>query len=115
MTKSDANRIAACSKTKIEDFSTKLIGKEPYKFEMKKNVTSGKCIFLVENKCVIYENRPLICRFYPFELSSDENGTLIFSATDECSELDKKENGAKRLGVKYFRGLLRLAAQEMDR
>lgn len=39
---------------------------EPYGYEMLKK--DGRCIFLSGKRCTIYENRPLICRFYPFTM-----------------------------------------------
>ena len=39
---------------------------EPYKYEMMKK--EGSCIFLVGNRCTVYENRPLVCQFYPFAM-----------------------------------------------
>lgn len=115
LTNIDANRVAAFSKRKIEEFSSNTVGKGPYLFEMKKNPETGKCIFLIESKCTIYQHRPLICRFYPFELSSDETGTAVFTSTDECPGLGyEKCEAAKKLGVSYFRDLLRLAASELD-
>lgn len=37
-----------------------------YKYEMVKK--DGCCIFLSGNRCIIYGNRPVICRFYPFTM-----------------------------------------------
>ena len=41
------------------------------------NDESGSCIFLQDNRCQIYENRPSICRIYPYMIHRevDQNGT----------------------------------------
>ncbi len=38
----------------------------------------GSCIFLNEKRCAIYEQRPLICRLYPYMLhrEADEDGNI---------------------------------------
>lgn len=52
----------------------------PYFYEMVKK--NGSCIFLTDNKCSIYNDRPLICRFYPFTLN--KNTDYVFQADYEC-------------------------------
>ena len=54
----------------IRDYNGDKLYKDSYSYEMKKN-KKGKCFFLKENQCCIYEFRPIICRFYPFELKFD--------------------------------------------
>jgi Fe-S-cluster containining protein len=82
---------------------------------MQKNPRTNKCIFLQDNKCTIYEVRPLICRFYPFELSTDEGGYYRFRATDECPGVFSPcEKGADPLGADFFRALLELACAEFE-
>jgi len=44
----------------------------------------GRCIFLKGDSCSIYSIRPLICKFYPFELRRTGKGRFIFTYTDEC-------------------------------
>jgi Fe-S-cluster containining protein len=55
---------------------------------MRKTV-DGKCIFLRGNACAIYDVRPLICRFYPFELRNGGDDKYFFLATDECPRIGK--------------------------
>lgn len=96
---------------KISDFVTICINKKPYSFEMKKK-ENGKCIFLSsENKCTIYSNRPLICRFYPFELNSKAKGTYEFLSTSECPGI----NQGKILEKKYFKDLFELAHAQFEK
>jgi Fe-S-cluster containining protein len=45
-----------------------------------------RCLFLEDNRCVIYEHRPVVCREHPFVLSLDESGRRIESIelSDVC-------------------------------
>jgi Fe-S-cluster containining protein len=65
----------------------------------------GKCIFLERKDCTVYASRPLICRYYPFELKNDGNEILLFSPTDECPGIGVGEV----LKESYFSELFRLA------
>jgi Fe-S-cluster containining protein len=113
---SDADRIAIHTKRSVSSFTEKTAEKAPYVYEMHKNQQTGMCTFLLENQCSIYEQRPLICRFYPFELSTGEDGTFIFTATAECPSMSSQNvKNAKKLGASYFRKLLALATVEFDR
>ncbi len=83
---------------------------------MHKNLADGKCIFLKDNQCTIYEHRPLICKFYPIELITDETGKHVFRVTLECPGvccLNTVVVG-KKLDEAYFRALLELAHAELN-
>ncbi len=108
----DVQQIAAHSRQPVNLFAAKTDGKEPYIYEMHKSTETGKCIFLQNNQCTVYEARPLICRFYPFELTTAENGEPCFRVTFECPGVaspDTPKRGGKTLGESHFRSLLRLA------
>lgn len=80
-----------------------------------KKKPDGKCVFLKNNQCIIYAQRPLICRFYPFELKTAENGVHTFTVTVECPgvlSLDTTKGG-NVLDECYFKRLLRLARGEL--
>jgi Fe-S-cluster containining protein len=114
----DAQRIAAHTKQSILGFAGETAEKMPYVYEMHKNPNTGKCTFLVENQCTIYEQRPLICRFYPFELTTTDDGTYVFKETTECPSINKKETKNKNkenLDAAFFRELLTLACVELNR
>jgi Fe-S-cluster containining protein len=49
-----------------------------------KKTENGKCFFLENSRCTIYELRPLICRFYPFQLKNLGNNRYAFSYTTKC-------------------------------
>lgn len=113
--KSDAERIATYAGRKIRDFTTNLNGKTPYIYEMRKS-KNGKCVFLANNKCIIYEARPLICRFYPFELSLNHIGKYEFRATEECPgvHIQESQGIGKKLDLDFFIILLDLARVEFE-
>jgi Fe-S-cluster containining protein len=99
----EAKQIAAKTSHPISDFAVEIKDKTPYVYEMKKTMGEGKCVFLKNNQCTIYMFRPLICRFYPFELKTSNN-RCEFLYTDECPGI----NNGKKLGEDYFKKLWRL-------
>lgn len=114
--KTDAERIAKYTGQTIAAFAQETKDKAPYIYGMQKNPETGKCRFHRSNQCTIYTVRPLICRFYPFELTTNENGEPTFKATDECptvSSLSNTKNG-KHLTKRYFQRLLALARKELN-
>ncbi len=91
------------------EFANETPDKAPYCYEMKKN-NAGKCYFLRDNQCSIYELRPLICRFYPFELKfSADQDTHVFSFTLECPAIGK----GKQLTRRDFEALFALASEKL--
>jgi Fe-S-cluster containining protein len=83
----EANRISKKTVRTIGAFADEIEGYEPYVYEMKKT-KNGKCIFLEDDVCSIYSMRPLICRFYPFELKAAGNNRYVFDYTNECPCID---------------------------
>ena len=102
--RTEADQIATATSQPISEFAVKIKNKAPYSYEMKKT-EDGKCIFLENNCCTIYTVRPLICRFYPFELKIAHSGKYTFFYTPECSGINK----GPMLSKNYFRKLFRLA------
>jgi Fe-S-cluster containining protein len=110
--KSEAETISRITSKTIEDFTRKTADHKLYAYEMKKTDIQGKCVFLKDKTCTIYPWRPLICRFYPFQLRTARTRHSTFSCTEECPGVRK---GAQ-LGKSYFEALFeeakdRLAAQ----
>ena len=101
----EAEKIASTTRKPIHDFAVKLANRTPYRYEMKKATSEGKCIFLEENRCTIYSKRPLICRFYPFGLETRQNKQKAFYFTSECPGIGK----GITMGENEFRNLLRQA------
>ncbi|MCW4025492.1 MAG: YkgJ family cysteine cluster protein [Candidatus Bathyarchaeota archaeon] len=104
----EAEEISQQTSTPKHDFCEPITGKEPYIYEMKK--TAGKCIFLKNNQCTVYELRPLICRFYPFEFKfSTDQDCYLFEETLECVGIGK----GKLMNRAYFEQLFLLAQQRL--
>jgi len=101
----EAEKIAAATSQPISEFAVKVEDKAPYSYEMRKTVENGKCVFLENNHCTIYSLRPLICRFYPFELKIAANRKHKFLYTDKCPGIGK----GKMLSKNYFEKLFQLA------
>ena len=99
----EAEQVSRATSQPPSQFAVKIEGKEPYSYEMKKS-KDGKCFFLENNRCTIYSVRPLICRFYPFELISS-GGKYRFLYTEECPGI----NRGRVLSEDYFRKMFRLA------
>lgn len=106
--KKEAERISETTSRPVEDFACRTEGYEPYVYEMRKSI-SGKCLFLEKDTCAVYASRPLVCRYYPFELRSLRSGRLVFSSTKECPGMSR----GKLLGKVYFEELFRLARNQI--
>ena len=105
----EAKKISSWTSRFVLDFSCEIKDKLPYVYEMKKT-SEGKCVFLKGNQCSIYPLRPLICRFYPFELKFDEKKRLHnFDFTLECPGI----NQGKLIGEKDFKKLFKLAQESL--
>ncbi len=106
---SEANAISKKTRLPKQDFTQIVADKTPYLYEMKKNRV-GKCVFLEDNQCSIYAYRPLICRFYPFELKFDADKDLhVFDFTFECPAIGK----GKTLTRKDFEEMFLLAQEKL--
>jgi Fe-S-cluster containining protein len=82
---------------------------EPYRSEMLKQA-SGDCIFLKGPSCVIYNERPLTCKFYPFYLEEHSIGNIVFDLTSEkCPGLGQ----GPLLSTEFFVEMLRTASKQM--
>ena len=105
----DVRRISAAVSRPVETFATETWAHEPYVYEMRKTRGQGKCVFLEGTDCSIYAVRPLVCRFYPFELATLDNGKPNFSCTGECPGLGK----GKKLERTYFENLFKQAYDQL--
>jgi Fe-S-cluster containining protein len=104
----EAETISETACETIKAFAHQTRGHEPYVYEMRKN-GNGKCVFLEGDACSIYGSRPLICRYYPFELKSQESGKCEFSLTTECQGLASGDV----LRESYFKALFRIARERL--
>ncbi len=96
----EARRISEAVSLKIGEFALEVEGEGPFRYLMRKE--DGRCVFLRDNLCSIYELRPVICRFYPFKLERTSGRGLRFSYTEECPGIGR----GPRLRRVYFEGLL---------
>lgn len=103
--RTEAEQIAEATLQPIYMFALELKDKAPYSYEIKKRANDKKCVFLETNHCTIYSFRPLICRFYPFELKMSRSQKYMFLSTKECPGINK----GRMLGKGYFRKMFRLA------
>jgi Fe-S-cluster containining protein len=105
----EAQLISEVTSKPIEEFASRIQAHEPYTYEMKKTVDEGKCIFLEEEKCSIYKSRPLICKYYPFQLIPLKDGRHRFSYTKECPGIGR----GNELKAAYFEALYEQANAEL--
>jgi Fe-S-cluster containining protein len=108
--KIEAEYIVQKTSKSLKDFAEKIRGYQPYVYRMKKTA-DGKCVFLNGNSCTIYSIRPLICRFYPFQLESFGNNRYAFTYTEECPSIGK----GPELEKKYFAKLLTKIEETMKK
>jgi len=106
--KTEAHRISEGASKSINEFAEETEGLAPFIYKMRKN--GGRCIFLRENLCSIYDMRPIICRFYPFKLENLGKNRYVFSYTEECPGIGK---GAQ-LKRNFFEGLFREFLRSMS-
>jgi len=109
--KEEAFKIYEAVLRSVEAFATPIADRGQYVYEMRKTREDGKCIFLKDVDCGIYAVRPLVCRFYPFELTTLRSGKKRFLSTGECPGIGKGET----MGKEYFENLFRLACQRLGR
>ena len=109
--KTEAEKISNKMTKQIEEFADEIFGFEPYIYELKKTEADGKCIFLDKKRCTIYDIRPLICRFYPFELKNLGNNDYSFLFTTKCEGIGQ----GPILEKHFFDFLFNLATKAMDK
>jgi len=105
----EVKRISEETSLSIEEFAERIRGFEPYVYRMRKT-EDGKCVFLKDNLCSIYRIRPLICRFYPFQLKNLGNDRYVFKYTEECPGIGK----GKQLKPAFFDKLFKKFMKAME-
>jgi len=105
----DAETISKAVLKPVESFATEVKVCKPYVYEMRKTGQKGKCFFLKGENCSIYGLRPLVCRFYPFELTATKEGRPRFLCAEECPGLGR----GKMLERVYFEKLFERAYDEL--
>jgi Fe-S-cluster containining protein len=99
--KAEAEQLSKATSQPISKFAVKIKGKMPYSYEMKKG-ENGKCVFLENDRCTVYSLRPLICRFYPFELKVSNSNKLMFLYTEECPGINQGQLLNNDFFIKMF-------------
>ena len=89
LTEQEAATIAAKTNQPVSAFAQETKENSLYRYEMRKTREQQKCIFLNKCRCTIYTIRPLICRFYPFGLKTNEHNRKLFYYTAECPGINK--------------------------
>ncbi|MEM3704498.1 MAG: YkgJ family cysteine cluster protein [Candidatus Bathyarchaeia archaeon] len=112
MLKTEAEKIAGKTRMRLESFAEKVQSFEPYAYKMRKTA-DGKCVFLNKNLCTIYPYRPLICRFYPFELNETSSGTYAFAYTKECPGIGKGSALKREFFEKLFKRFRKSIAENV--
>lgn len=106
--KSEADHISETASMGPDEIAEKIEGFEPYVYQMRKT-NDGKCVFLKDNSCSIYQMRPLICRFYPFQIDNIGNNRYDFTYTDKCPGIGKgpqlKKNFFERLFDEFMESM----------
>lgn len=82
LVREEAEALSAAVNEPVRVFAVKVVGQGRFVYEMKK--AEGRCVFLHEKRCLVYGVRPLVCRFYPFSLSTAKSGRHRFQVTLEC-------------------------------
>lgn len=82
MLEREVEQISEITNLKLEEFSTPTSETEPYTYKMRKR--EGKCVFLKDAVCQIYNHRPLLCRFFPFCLKQIDDEIFEFDSSEEC-------------------------------
>lgn len=105
----EAHRISEETSRSIKKFAEETGRSDLFAYRMKK--TEGKCFFLRDNLCSIYNVRPIICRFYPFKLENLGKDRYAFSYTGECPGIGK----GTCLKRSFFQDLFKLFLNSMSR
>jgi len=115
ITAKDAQRIAHYTHQPIFNFAYPVRGKSPYIYEVQKDSVTKKCLFHLNGRCKIYSHRPLICKFYPFQLTT-EHEKYTFKITSECPAVHSVDTHCEGeiLSERYFKRLLRVAFAELS-
>lgn len=78
-----------------------------------KMAEDGKCVFLKNNQCSIYETRALLCRMYPFWYKKTDFGKIeieLFDKNEPCP-LSKANINAIKLSKEDEEELIRIALE----
>jgi Fe-S-cluster containining protein len=112
MLEMEVERISKVTNLKPEEFSTPVSKSWPYGYTMRKQ--NGKCIFLKDAVCQIYNYRPLLCRFFPFCLEQVGDKSFKFIPSDECTGIGVGEIVEEKIFMSMLTDVLKVF-KDVDR
>lgn len=90
----EVQKIESISRKSIDSFAKKLTN-NLYQMRRIEDKEENGCIFFVNNSCLIYENRPIDCRLFPFDFKEidGEYWLIYYNDIEICKALptDKDE------------------------
>ncbi len=90
----EAQEIAKEMNIKISEFATEidfsLLNNDNYLkslYQLKRQENSNACYFYKNNKCSIYDIRPIDCRIFPYDIKLEKDGNyyLVYYPTNNCN------------------------------
>lgn len=90
---SEAKKIESISRKNVSEFANKLTN-NLYQMKRKDDKEENGCIFFVNNKCSIYNDRPIDCRLFPFDFKEIEGEywLIYYNSIDICKALPTDTN-----------------------
>lgn len=86
--KSDVESLAKHFNLSFEDCLKKYTRKTDDKITLIDRNSSGDCIFLEDNKCTVYEARPIQCRTFPWWIQNLEKPEDWEAAANHCEGIN---------------------------
>jgi len=111
MTSNEATRLSKKLGLAVEEFANEVEPGTAFPYQMIKR-QDGACVFLNHDQCSIYDDRPLVCKCYPFSIQEVSPNLYVFEPNlEECPGIG--EDGELRRD--FFEKLLDEALREFQR
>ena len=100
----EVETISKSMKLDVEQFANKIDFSKMYKdytlkdlYQMKRQENKNQCYFYRDNKCTIYEIRPIDCRIFPYDIKLEKDGNyyLVYYKSNECQIINEKMKDIK--------------------
>ena len=100
----EAKVIAKTKGIMIEDFSKETNFSKMYNdntlknlYQMKRQPKNNNCYFYKNNKCTIYDIRPIDCRMFPYDIKLEPDGNyyLVYYKSNDCQIINEKMKDIK--------------------
>ena len=80
-------------------------------YQMKRDEKTNSCCFYKNNRCTIYDIRPIDCRIFPYDIKLENNGNyyLVYYKSDKCQIMNEDIKNIKMVSYNtrlFFRLLL---------